>query len=150
MLWIKKQTVLFCLLVSFLSFGARAEEAPVVFLKDVRGDVVLRSLGDTDWRSARAGTALEQTTEILSGKDGRVVIWLEKDQKAGQAAMSGEGVFRFSFIHREQDHRKTVIELGRGTLMVQGDRRSRTAELEVHTPTGRVAVRDAAMRIRVD
>ena len=125
-------------------------EMPGVFLKSMRGDVHIRSIGDKDWAPAQVGMLLVQTTEVRVSSGGEAVIWLDAKEAAGKIAMAGRGVFRFAFIDRDGSRRKTVVELGSGTLMVQGDKDIKNSELEIRTPKGRVAVKDAAMKIRVE
>jgi hypothetical protein len=127
-----------------------ADEVAVVYLKVASGQVQLRSLGEPEWHVPQAGMTLEETTEVRTGSEGQVVIWLDQKERAGKVVMAGPGVFRFAMLRRENGVRKTVIELGKGTLTIQGDTQSRISGLEVKTPTGRVAVKDAAMRITVE
>ena len=75
---------------------------------------------------------------------------LDQEESAGTVSMEGKGVFRFALLRREDGVRKTVIELGKGILTVQGDRRSKAPGLEIKTPTGRVAVKTAAMKFTVE
>ncbi len=149
MLWNKLGIVF---LGSFLFLGSaviRADDVAAVLLKAARGDVMIRSLGEPEWHAPRQGMILEETTEIRTGSDGMVLIWLDEDERAGKVSMADRGVFRFALLRREDGERKTVIELGKGTLTVQGDTRRKTSGLEVRTPTGRVAVKDAEMRLTV-
>lgn len=142
-----------CVLGSLLCFCGTlgyADEVAVVFLKTVHGNVLVRSLGEPDWHAPGAGMPLEETTEVKLSAGAAVLIWLDHEEAAGKVAMMDQGVFRFALIRREDGERKTVIEVGHGTLTVQGDGRRKTSGLEIRTPTGRMAVKDAAMRIRVE
>ena len=150
MLW-NKRSILLSVIFIFLGIQAlQADDVAVVFLKAVRGDVMIRSLGEPEWHAPHQGMALEETTEIRTGSQAQVLIWLDQDERIGKISMADNGVFRFALLRREDGERKTVIELGKGTLTVQGDTQRKTSGLEIRTPTGRVAVKDAAMRFTVE
>jgi hypothetical protein len=149
MSWNKSGFLLLGFFLVFFGTALRADDVANVFLKSVSGDVVIRSLGEPDWHAPQQGMALEETTEIRLGPEAQALIWLDKDELAGKVSMADKGVFRFALVRRDNGERKTVVELGQGTLTVQGDTRQKTSGLEVQTPTGRVAVKDAAMRFTV-
>jgi hypothetical protein len=149
MFWNKSWILMLGIFFVWGSAVLHADDVAVVFLKGIKGAALIRSLGEPGWHLPRQGMTLEETTEIRVGLGAEVVIWLDNDEASGKISMADKGVFRFAQIRREGTERKTLVELGSGTLMVQGDKRRKTSGLEIKTPTGHVAVKDAAMRITV-
>lgn len=114
-----------------------------VEITEARGEVQVQVAAEAGWKLAKRGMRIQQEAEIRTGNDSKAVISIDEDASSGKVDIFSNSLLRIGFLGfaKKQSAKWTLLELGKGQILVEVKNLTADDSFQVQTPTSKTIVK---------
>jgi len=110
---------------------------------EARGEVQVQVATEAGWKLAKRGMRIQQDAEIRTGNDSKAVISIDGDISSGKVDIFSNSWLRIGFLGfaKNQSAKWTLLELGKGQILVEVKNLTVADSFQVQTPTSKTIIK---------